>query len=627
MAPSRRVCVLSAGSLLLAGSLFLAPAPGLGRKAATADGRSNAIERLRRDVTFLASDECEGRGITTKGINLAADYIAGEFKKAGLKPGGPDGSYFQPFTIKGPGKLEGPNRVVLTGPKGQTLDLKEGEQFRVMGLSGSGKVTAPVVFAGYGVTATGIAYDDFAKVKVAGKVVVFVRKTPHFGDTKHPFDGDLAEHHAALITKIVNADLHRAAAVLFVNDHDLPGGKDRLMSFGYTARGGGAGSAPAVHVRRAVVNDMLRSSLGTTLSKIESAIEHDLQPRSGPLKGWTATVEVHVRRPLVPAKNVVGVLDGSGPLANQTVIVGAHYDHLGYGGAGSLARSRRKQIHPGADDNASGTTVLMELARRLSAQADGRQQAAGRRRLVFIAFSGEETGLLGSEYYCKHPLFRLSGTVAMINLDMVGRLHREDGRDWLMVQGTGTSKGFDALIDRLNQPFGFRLSKVAGGLGPSDHSSFYQSKVPVLFFFTGTHKDYHRPSDTADKLNVPGMTRVADLVERLARELATTTERPRYVYVKGRFSAGRRYAGPTLGIMPGNYNDEEGGLLIAGVREGGPAEKAGLREGDRIVSLAGQPVKNIQTYMVILRTQKKGQPVEVGVLRNGKKLLLKAFPK
>jgi hypothetical protein len=610
------------GCLVVVGSIFFAPVKAFGRKVKCQDSPAAVQDRLRRDVTFLASDECEGRGITTRGIQLAADYIAAEFKKAGLKPCGPDGSYFQNFDIKGSGTLEQPNRVQLAGPNGQKIDLKLGEQFQVMGLSGSGKVTAPLVFAGYGVTATGIAYDDFAKVPVAGKVVIFIRKTPHFGDEKHPFDGDLAEHHAALVTKVVNADLHQAAAVLFVNDRDLSGGKDRLMSFGYTAQTGGAGGAPAVHLRRAVVNDMLRSSLGTTLSQIETAIDHDLKPRSAALKGWTATVEVHVRRKIVPAKNIVGVLEGSGRMAGQTVVVGAHYDHLGYGGPGSLAPSRRKQIHHGADDNASGTTVLMELARRIAAQSTGQ-----RRRLVFIAFSGEETGLLGSDYYCKHPLFPLADTVAMVNLDMVGRLRSEGGKDVLQVHGTGTSKGFNALIDRLNHSFGFRLNKIAGGLGPSDHSSFYSSKVPVFFFFTGNHKDYHRPSDTADKINVPGMARVTDLVESVVQSLATTTDRPQYVYVKGGFSVGRPYAGPTLGIMPANYYDEVPGLLIGGVRENGPADKAGMKEGDRIVEIGGKPVKNIQTYMVILRTHKRGQPVEVKVLRKGKKVVLKATPR
>jgi hypothetical protein len=583
-----------------------------------------AEERMRKDITFLASDECEGRGVATQGIQLAADYIVQQFRKAGLKPIGPNGNYVQHFNIKGPGRLDSPNSMVLVGPKGEKIELKRGKDFQVMGLSGSGKVTSPVVFIGYGATATGIAYDDYKNVNVAGKVVVVIRRTPRFNDEKHPFDGDLFMHHAALVTKMVKADLHKAAAVLFVNDRDMAKKKDDLMSFGYTAQGSSAGKAPAVHVRRAVVDEMLRSSSKTTLEEIEKAIDGDLKPRSALIKGWTATLEVNVKRQIIPAKNVIGVLEGSGPLAKETIILGAHYDHLGYGGPASLAKDRKKrQIHHGADDNASGTTLLMELARRF-----GQESRRQGRRLVFIAFSGEESGLLGSEHYCQHPLFPLENTVAMVNFDMVGRLRQDKQahKDRLEVHGTGTSKQFSALIDRFNKKFDFKVQKLAGGFGPSDHASFYSKKIPVLFFFTGNHADYHKPSDTYDKINVVGMLRVSEMVRAVVADVAATTDRPRYIQVKGHMSRGRGPAGPRLGIMPAGYNDDVPGVLIGAVTENGPADKGGLKEGDRIIELAGKPVKNIQVYMVILATQKRGQPLDVGILRNGKKMVVSVKP-
>jgi hypothetical protein len=373
-----------------------------------------------------------------------------------------------------------------------------------------------------------------------------------------------------------------------------------------------------------VVDEMLQSSLKTDLAEIEKGIDANLKPRSAPIKGWTASLEVNIKRKLIPAQNVVGVLEGSGPLARETVVVGAHYDHLGYGGPSSLAKDRRKkQIHYGADDNASGTTVLMELARRFG--QDPRREG---RRLVFIAFSGEESGLLGSEHFCEHPLFPLANTAAMVNLDMVGRLRpdKKTQKDRLEVHGTGTSAKFSALIDRLSKKFDFKIQKQAGGLGPSDHASFYAKQIPVLFFFTGNHADYHRPSDTSDKINVPGMRRVADLVQATVSDLAATTDRPKYIYVKGHARTGRGPAGPRLGIMPAGYNDDVPGVLIGAVSENGPAEKGGLKEGDRIVELAGKPVKNIQVYMVILATQKRGQPLDVGILREGKKMTLKVKP-
>ncbi len=603
---------------------YLACAVAFGLALTAVRAADNAVEqRLRRDIDFLASDQCEGRGISTKGINLAADYVSRAFKEAGLKPAGPDGSYFQPFEISGPGRLEKPGLLVLRGPQGQEVSLKAGQDFQVLGLSGSGKVKAPVVFAGFGITATNTHYDDYGHANVAGKVVVVIRKTPRFNNKLTPFDEDMGPQHAALVTKMVNADLHKAAAVIFVNDQDLPRQGDALMPFGYTSRAAAA-KLPAVHVRRAVANAMLKSTVGRDLLDVEKAIDRDLTPRSAPLKGWTATIEVNVKRTMIPTKNVVGVLEGAGPLAKETVVIGAHYDHLGYGGPGSLARERgKKQIHYGADDNGSGTTVLMEVARHFG-KVPNRQG----RRLLFIAFSGEESGLLGSEYYVNHPLYPLAETVAMVNMDMVGRLRNDPhtGKGKLDVMGTGTAKTFAALIDTLNKKYDFQIAKMPGGFGPSDHSSFYSKKIPVFFFFTGNHKDYHRPTDTADKINVAGMARIAEMVEDLVARLATVTDRPLYVKVKGgapRMSPGVQ--GPVLGIMP-SYSDTKEGVLIGGVRENGPAEKAGLKEGDRIVELGGQSVRNLEAYMFLMRKHKKGVPLDIGILRDGKKVKVKVTP-
>src|SRR5581483_9038272 len=217
-------------------------------------------------------------------------------------------------------------------------------------------------------------------------------------------------------------------------------------------------------------------------------------------------LSVSVERRRIPVKNVVGVLDGAGPLANETVVIGAHYDHLGYGGRGTGSLSTGpKAIHHGADDNGSGTTVLMELARRFGAEK-GRQG----RRLVFVAFSGEEMGLLGSRFYVDNPPIPLATTVAMVNMDMVGRLADDPatGRGKLEVGGTGTAKEFDGLIDALNAKYGFAVKKNKSGVGPSDHTSFYQKGVPVFFLFTGLHRQYHKPTDTVDLINFPGMKRI-----------------------------------------------------------------------------------------------------------------------
>jgi hypothetical protein len=578
-----------------------------------------AEARMKKDITFLASDLCEGRGINTQGINRAADYIAAEFQKAGLKPAGEEGSYFQPFTMSGAATLGSPINLDLLGPLGQKVKLKHGEHFEVLGLSASGKLMAPLVFAGYAATAKEIGYDDFQGVDVSGKIVVVIRRTPRPGSTTTPFDGSNAELHATLTKKLDNAEKHNAAAVLFVSDRQMAGSQDRLMEFGYTSFGS-AFKVPALHIHRSLADELTQSALGKTLEEIEEDIDRDLKPQSAVLSDWTASLEVNVLRSQTHVKNVIGVLEGSGPLAAETVIVGAHYDHLGYGGFGSLARDLRgKAIHYGADDNASGSTTIIELARRFAKRPNHEG-----RRLVFMTFSGEEMGLFGSKHYCRHPVFPLEQTVTMVNLDMVGRLRpdKEKNKDKLIVYGTKTSPGFDKLIDTVNAPFDFYLQKVPTGLGPSDQESFYLKGVPVFFLWTGTHSDYHRPSDTADKINVPGMARIADLVEHLVEHLRTVPQRPQFTRVKGGESTATRMQGPRLGIRPA-YGDDKQGVLLDGVSDGGPAAKAGLKEGDRIMEIDGKPVKNLEVYMVLIAGHKKGDSLELGITRGGKSQTVK----
>jgi C-terminal processing protease CtpA/Prc len=249
-----------------------------------------------------------------------------------------------------------------------------------------------------------------------------------------------------------------------------------------------------------------------------------------------------------------------------------------------------------------------------------------------MAFTGEESGLLGSEYYCKNPIFPLADTVAMVNLDMVGRMREdtESHKEKLVIYGTGTGKGLDELVSGLNKKYDFQMQKVAGILmanerSSSDHATFYRKNIPVLFFFTGNHPDYHRPTDTADKINVAGMRRIAGMVEDIVVQVASASDRPEYIKVAtptGGGSASASMSGPRLGIMP-SYSDEKEGVLLEGVREGSPAEKGQLKEGDRIVELNGKAVKNLETYMVLMSGQKKGDTLEVTIVRDGKKVALK----
>jgi hypothetical protein len=574
--------------------------------AQAADSAADSEARLRQSVSYLASDELEGRGVGTIGLDQAADFIAARFKQLGLRTDLFNGGPFQEFEISlspemGPAEH---NRLSLIGPADPSADTRRVElqlskDFTTLAIGSSGKVAAPLVFAGYGITATDLksgeqpfSYDDYAGIDVSRKVVIVLRKEPRQGDKNSPFGGKQPSEHAFFGRKISNAIDHGAAAVIFVNDsnemasRNQESGKqlkaaldklaelreklaaaksadetqklagnisqaaeeaealsktvqssgDTLLGFREAKDTGGSRNVPVFFCKRSVIDDALQASLGKDLSALEKEIDDQLAPKSAELKGWRAEGEADVIHKKAQVKNVVGVLDGEGLLADETIVIGAHYDHLGRGGEGSLA-PWTSDIHNGADDNASGTATLLEVAHRLVTSSQ-----KPRRRIVFIAFTGEERGLYGSAYYCRNPRFALEKTIVMFNLDMVGRLHD----DKLAVYGTGTAKEFDPLVERLCKEEGFALTKHEGGFGPSDHSSFYAKKIPVLHLFTGTHTDYHRPSDDSDKLNIAGMRRVADLLVDLVHATDASPSRPTYVEIR----RVETLAGPADGDRP-----------------------------------------------------------------------------
>jgi hypothetical protein len=626
-------CLLPLGvviGLVLAGSTF-APAQQ--------PYDDPVLERMRKDIFFLASPECEGRGIDTKGIDKAANYIADQFKQAGLKPAMNDGTYFQPFTVTTAAKLNKAS-AALKGPDGVRRELKLGTDFNPMGFSPTSKMKAGLAFVGYGITAPELKYDDYAGLDVEGKVVLLIRRTPRAGVTgEKRFDTTVSPNEesnfGAFVSKIENAVAHKAVGVLIVNDSGSATTRDTLPQYANHAVGTTTAPFPVLFIKREVADALVASGPVKSISDIETLIDTDLKPRSFVIPGWTVEADVTVERTEYKCKNVVGYLDGAGPLAEETIVLGAHYDHVGYGNFGSLGgQLARGKIHFGADDNASGTTGLIELARRYGALKE-RQG----RRLVFIAFSAEERGLYGSLHYCKEPLFPLEKTAAMINMDMIGRAALVNS-DWLgvgpkkerlLVYGTGTGDYLARLVADCGEKCDFKFSTLAAGTGPSDHDSFYRKKVPVLFLYTGTHGEYHRPTDVPEKINVPGMKRVVDFVQLLADDLLTRETRPKYQVTRDPWSDPTqprisRPQGPRLGVRPGNYESEDGGVLVEGVTPGGPAEKGGIKDGDIIIEIAGKPVTNIGGYMTAMSTQKPGAPIDVVVLRKGSKLTLKVTP-
>lgn len=650
--------------------------------SAEASARTESEKRLRDDIKKLASDDWEGRGLGTQGINQAADFIAAEFKRLGYNTELFDGTPFQKFKVTVSNKLGKAERNTLAftptdkeSAAGQPLNklpLVFGKGFTPLSIGGSGKVDLPIVFVGYGISSKDDKYDDYEGVDVKGKAVIMLRHEPQQKNPHSPFEGTSDSMHAPLMRKVSNAYQHGAAAVMFVTDEveirdkvaaqrkrweealekaktdfealakvksddlealdeervrllrvienlktqgtDLGKEFDPLLPF---ERGDSdARRLPVVHVRRLLIDQLFKASGQPTLAKLEADIDSDLKPRSFEVPGYRLQGEVHVERVEAEIKNVVGVMEGSGPLADETIVIGAHYDHLGRGEAGSL-QVGSKEIHNGADDNASGTAVLLDVARRLA----GKKLP---RRIVLIAFTGEERGLLGSGHYIHNALFPLSKTVTMLNMDMVGRLKNDD----LTVYGTGTAKGFEELVTKINdrEPFHFKIKREPGGLGPSDHQTFYLAKIPVFHFFTGLHNDYHRPSDDVDKLNIEGMRRIGEFVTEFALAIANEPQPPEFQTAKGeKFGRGgteKKGARPYFGSIPDLGSNAEG-YTLQGVAENGPAARGGLQANDIIIGVAENKIGNLDDFDSALRKFKGGDTVEITVKRDGKELKLK----
>lgn len=621
---------LSVRRSIVAGLLVLTALAALGRPTAAAEHIASAAEgRLKADVTFLADDAQEGREPGTKGIEAAADYVAREFEQAGLKPAPGSKGYFQLFALEGSPVLGTPLNLAFAGPDGKAIEVKRTD-LSPLAIGTSGKLAGvPIVFAGYGITARDerrkLDYDDYAGIDVKGKVVLIIRREPQDDKEDGPFAGKHATNFATFRHKATNAFQHGAAGVLVVNDN--PSLKDNPDALLKTHEAGTAVNSPIpfVMIRREVAEKLLAASGEPGLEALEKEIDADLKPRSRALKGWSVNAEITIDRKSIETKNVVGVLEGVGPHADETVVVGAHYDHLGHGGmfSGSLA-FLSSAIHNGADDNASGTAMVLELARRLARRNDPLP-----RRVVFIAFSGEERGLLGSQHYVEHPLYPLKNTVMMVNLDMVGRLN---GKSELTMIGTGTVAGIEPLVEALGPSAGLKIKKIAGlsdGFGGSDHQSFYGKGIPVLFAFTGVHKDYHRPSDDTDRINFEGMSKIANYLELILLDIARRPARPEFV----RLNRGSNHEGGAdparagfsvyLGTMPDYGDDAKKGMKLAGVREGSPADKGGLKGGDVIIKFGGKPVATIYDFMESMGQCKPGDEVELVVKREGQEKTLK----
>ena len=560
----------------------------------TVDDKKNiTADEIRDHIKFLSSDKLKGRRPGTRGSKQAIRYIEKEWKSSGVLPAGERG-FKQSFIFTSGVSLSGYNRLKIDELR-KTFRVKQ--DFMPLGFSAVGLVKADVVFAGYGFsTEDSVSWNDYSNIDASGKWVLIFRGSPD-GSSPHSAFSD----YAPLRKKYMAARDNSAAGILFVN----PFNDDELEEFVALRFGPSTtrGPIPAIHISQEVAQQLLPQN--TSLKNLQDALDTNRTSVSFDLNiSVSATIGLRIKKSR--GTNVLGVVRGDGS-TDEIIIIGAHMDHLGLGGEGSGSlRPDEEAIHNGADDNASGIAGLLEMAEKIAVNSEQLK-----RDVLFIAFDAEEKGLLGSKYFVDNPNINLENVSAMINMDMVGRLKDSS----LTVGGTGTSPMFEPLLDSLQNIHNLNISYSKEGFGPSDHSSFYIKDIPVLFFFTGTHEDYHKPSDDWEKINATGEKIILDLIYDVTKHLGFLDKKPVFTIAgpKER-SQNQRGFKVTFGIVP-SYSSGGPGLTIDGVRPEGPAEIAGIQSGDIIIEIDGKDIQDIYDYMHRLGDLKKGQRVAVKIKR------------
>lgn len=557
------------------------------------------LEELQEHISYLASEELAGRYPGTAGDLLAAEYIAEELRANGLIPLADNG--LQAFEV---------NTSVRAGEDNR---LSEGEiefeldvDFRPMSFSANAGLEAPLVFAGYGIKAktSDISWDSYATIDVAGKWVLLLRGDPMDDLRSSPLEDFGADRDKCMLAKDLGAKgVILVSGVAYTAEDEL----DPLI------KNQSAVDIPVFQMSRQAVNKLLGE---TPIAEREQFIRKNQIPRSEEL-----TISLNGNAVLVQeytsTYNVAFRLKATQAIDSNVLIYGGHYDHLGMGGSNTGSRARDTMaVHYGADDNASGVAAMLEIAEKMAAHKESLK-----RDVIFLAFGAEEMGLLGSKHLVENPLFSLPHSLAMINLDMIGRL--KDNYT-LQVGGTGTALEFDSLLKALSDTGLLKLQTSPEGYGPSDHSSFYGKGIPVLFLSTGAHLDYHTPMDKPELVNYYGLKRVSEFAAELGFQLMNQTNRLQYQESGPPPSSSHnaRSKGVTFGLMPDITGSVEKGMKADFITPGKPAAAAGMEKGDVIVSIDGKEVNNINDYMYRLSRLKKGQSVIVEVLRAGEKQVL-----
>lgn len=606
-------------------ALLAAPALSADRDRHSSNDAMFSVEEYVGWIAYMASDEMEGRGTGQEGIDKAAEYIASIWESFGVQPAGDDNSFFQNFQLALSSEIgDGTRLSIGTDGRRTRKPATLHEEYVPLPFSSAESFSGNVVFAGYGIANESKDYDDYADIDVKDKVVLVLRRGPAFAE--------FGMNHVSFRAKSRAALDRGATALLIVNNEEGAA----LYDFERRGRGRDHG-IPMMHVTRELASRLLTAGGLSDIETVQNQIEETLSPASAALEGVSVRGRVDIAPVYSDVRNVVGMIPGTGPQQDEIIVLGAHYDHLGIRNKDKPTFDPTKDISNGADDNASGTAMLMQLAKMYT------RGESPNRTLVLIAFTGEELGLLGSKHFSDHPTIDLDKCITMLNFDMVGRLKN----DRLEVGGMRTG-GFEDMIDTLAKPYGFDIRDGGGGRGPSDHTHFYTHDIPVLFFFTGIHKQYHRPEDDTPLINGDGAMQIARFCCDVLDTIDSNPTPPEFKKDSRRASIGRQDDRPSarsqkrseprdtamggprrdrdsepvrLGVVPLPTANGEG-LLIDSVTEGMAASNAGMRAGDRIVRIGKVRINSIEDALKALSSFRKGDRGQVRIVRAGQRMTL-----
>ncbi len=573
-------------------------------KGANNKNKDITSKEIYHHIAFLASDELKGRKAGSHEANIAADYIRNQFSSYGLTLLGDQG--LQTFDVLSAIEPGDENTFKVDQFSGKLF-----YDFVPINFSANGTLTSSCAFVGYGFEfeSDSISWHDYANVDVTDKWVMILRDAP-----EAIADKDYIQPHRSLRKKAMVAKDKGAAGVIFVSGESFDA-EDRLISL-RDDPSTATSDMLVIHITRKIADLILQKS-GFTIASLEKTINDHQKPQSFLInESIHATVQLHVR--FSPTHNVVAMLPGSDRrLRNEYILLGAHYDHLGMGGPGSGSRRPDTMaVHNGADDNASGVAALLEIAQKLAAE-----KGQLRRSILFVAFTAEEMGTLGSRHFADHPPVELKNIQLVINMDMIGRFN--DSTRAFTLGGTGTALGMEQILKDFAAKHELNPIFNPEGYGPSDHAVFYNRDIPVLFFMTSMHDAYHTPFDDVEFINVEGEKVLAEYIYSLLCEFANRPERLVFQEAgpKSAPPMGRRFK-VTLGIMPDFVGSGVKGVRAEAVMPGRPAARAGMQKGDIIVAMEGKAIHDIYEYMNRLSDFRAGQRISIEVLRNGEKHIL-----